>query len=94
MLEKTQRRDISITEARSRLTRLPEEMGTNECLALTRRGEPVIAMLPWELYEAIQDTLEIMGDPELMEALRESIQQAKEGKLIPWEDVKAELELA
>jgi len=93
MLERTVRKDISITEARTRLTQLPEEMGANSYFALTRRGKPVIAMLPWELYEAIQDTLEIMSDPELMEALLQSIQEAKEGKLIPWEEVKAELGL-
>lgn len=93
MLERTERKDISITDARSRLTQLPEEMGATGWFALTRHGAPVMAMLPWELYETLLDTLDIMSDPELMEALRQSIQEAKEGHLIPWEDVKEELGL-
>jgi hypothetical protein len=49
--------------------------------------------MPWELYEAIVETLEIMGDEELMDALRQSIKEAEEGKAIPWEQAKRELSL-
>ena len=40
-----------------------------------------------------RETLEIMGDPEFMAALRESIQEADDGRLIPLADVIAELGL-
>ena len=60
---------------------------------MTRRGKPVLAIMPWELYEAIVETLEIMGDEDLMAALSQSIKEAEEGKGIPWEIVKAEMRL-
>lgn len=87
---------MSITEARDKLTTLPEEfkrdpgMGT---ITVTRRGKPVLAVMPWELYESLMETLEILGDEELMADLRQGIKEAEEGKGIPWEQVKAELGL-
>ena len=45
----------------------------------------------WELFESIMDTLEIMGDADMMNALRESIEDVRDGSLIPLEQVKAEL---
>ena len=83
-------RSMSMIEARSTLTHLPEELGA---VAVTRRGKPVLAVLPWELYEAIMETLEIMEDADLMAALRRSIQEATCGQAIPWETAKAELGL-
>jgi PHD/YefM family antitoxin component YafN of YafNO toxin-antitoxin module len=85
---------ISITKARSMLTKLPEKLSKEHgAIALTRRGEPVMALLAWDLYEAIVETLEIMEDADLMAALRQSIKELSEGKVIPWEEVKAELGL-
>ncbi len=85
--------NISITEAREVLTRLPQRLAEgNQAIALTRRGKPVMALMSWDLYQSIIETLEIMGDPDLMSALRQSIKEADEGKVIPWETVKAELE--
>jgi PHD/YefM family antitoxin component YafN of YafNO toxin-antitoxin module len=87
---------MPIIEARNKLTSLPEEFEKEPeigAVAVTRRGKPVLAILPWELYEALVETIEIMGDEELMTSLRKSIKQAAEGQLIPWEKVKEELKL-
>jgi prevent-host-death family protein len=80
---------IPIIEARHRLTGLPEELALKpDAIAVTRRGEPVLAILPWELYESIAETLEILGDEELMAALRQGIKEAGEGKAISWDRAK------
>jgi PHD/YefM family antitoxin component YafN of YafNO toxin-antitoxin module len=83
---------IPIVRARAMLTQLPELLGEdNRAVALTRHGKPVLAVMPWELFESILETLEIMGDPELMAALRQGIKEAQEGKLVPLEEVKSNL---
>ena len=85
---------LSIMEARKQLTSLPETLfhdGQPDVLEITRRGKPVLAVLPWELYEVISETLEIMGDKELMAQLRQSIQEMDSSKLITWQDAKQEL---
>ena len=46
--------------------------------------------MSWELFEAIEET---MGDPDLVAALRESIQDVAEGRVRTVEEVTAELGL-
>ncbi len=87
-------RDIPITTARHEITSLPERLEKEPgAVAITRRGKPVLAVMPWELYEALMETLEILGDPELIDALRRGIKEVEAGKGIPWEDAKRELGL-
>ena len=87
---------LSIMEARKQLTSLPETLfhdGQLDVLEITRRGKPVLAVMPWELYEAVSETLEVMGDKELMARLRQSILEIDSDKLISWQDAKQELGL-
>ena len=39
-----------------------------------------------------RENAEVMNDIELMALLRQSIQEANEGKLVAWEDVKLEMD--
>ena len=87
-------KDLPITQARDELTTLPDKLhGTHETVTVTRRGKPVLAILPWEEYEALVETLEVLSDEEQMQMLRQSIKEAKQGKLIPWERAKRKLNL-
>jgi prevent-host-death family protein len=84
--------NIPIVQARAMLSQLPERLSAeNRAVALTRHGKPVLAVMPWELFESIMETMEIMGDADMMAALRESIEDVREGNLVPLEQVKAEL---
>jgi len=89
-------RTMPLVEARKRLTSLPEELeheGEIDVLAVTRRGKPVLAVMPWDLYEAVTETLEIMGDKEMMAALRKGIKDVKKGRTYTTEELKKELGL-
>ena len=83
---------ISIVKARAMLTQLPELLAEeNRAVALTRRGKPVLALMPWELFQSVTETLEIMGDAEMMDALRQGIKDVQEGNLVSLDEVKARL---
>ena len=87
---------MSIAEAREKLTGLPNQFaqGPNkDVVIVTRHNLPVLAIMPWELYDAIVETLEIMSDPELMPQLRQSIKEALAGDTIGWEQAKKNLGL-
>ena len=87
-------KDISITEARHELTSLPERLADQDgAVAITRRGKPVLAIMPWELYESIVETLEIMADQDLMVALRQGIKEIHQRKGIPWTNARKRLRL-
>lgn len=87
-------KEMTIVEARSRLTQLPEELsaeGAHHTLAITRRGKPVLAMMPYELYDSVIETLEILGDPEMMALLQQGVREADSGQLVKWESAKQKL---
>lgn len=85
-------KELNTVDARRKLTRLPEELEDNPAtVAVTRRGKPVLAIMMWEDYQAILETLEIISDEKSVEALRHSIKEVKDGKTIPWKEAKAKL---
>lgn len=89
-----QEHTYSISEIREEITKLPEQFDQEpEAVTVTRHGKPVMAILPWELYESLVETLEVMSDAELVAAFRQGIQELAEGKGRPWEDVKKDLGL-
>ena len=87
---------LSIAEARNKLTQLPEELARSPetgAVVVTRHGKPVLAVMSWELYESVIETLDILSEPDLMAALRQSIQEAEKGMVLEWEVVKKERNL-
>lgn len=79
---------LTISQARSQLLDLPKKLSrdkSTKSVTVTRRGKPVLAIVDWDMYESILETLEIMGDAELMAALRQGIKEADAGKTIPIE---------
>jgi preprotein translocase subunit SecA len=47
-----------------------------------------------EKIEALQETLEVMQDEELMAAFREGVRALQNGETVAWEDAKRELGLS
>ncbi len=79
---------MAIAQARKELNQLPDLFNAEpeaSALAITRRGQPVLALMPWALYEGIAETLEVLGDQELSEALREGIRQIEAGDGETWQ---------
>jgi antitoxin YefM len=84
--------EITTVDARRELTKLPEKLRAKPAtVVVTRRGKPVLAIITWEDYQTILETLEILSDDEAIERLRRSIQEVKEGKQIPWQQAKTSL---
>jgi antitoxin YefM len=85
--------ELTISEARKALLDLPEKLARTpeRAVTITRRGQPVLAILPWEFYESIVETLEILGDPEMVTALRESLEDLKRGRVVSHAEAKKRL---
>ena len=85
--------ELSFSEARIALLDLPEKLARtpDRAVTITRRGQPVLAILPWEFYESIVETLDILGDPEMVRALREGLEDLKGGRLVSNAEAKKRL---
>jgi PHD/YefM family antitoxin component YafN of YafNO toxin-antitoxin module len=84
---------LTISEARKVLLDLPEklERGPERAISITRRGRPVLAVMPWEFYESIIETLDVLSDPDMVSTLRDSLEDLKRGRLVGNKEAKTRL---
>ena len=82
---------MSISETRKRITSLEDELSFDDTISVTNHGKEVFALIRWDTYESIAETLDIISDDDLMDKLKIGIQQIKEGKLIDFDLVKHEI---
>jgi len=86
---------VPFTEARTRLTEILDEIElVHEHVVITRNGRPAAVVMSQAEYESLIETLEVLGDPELMAALAESDLDVAAGRLVSWDKVKRQLGLA
>ncbi|MBW2006419.1 MAG: type II toxin-antitoxin system Phd/YefM family antitoxin [Deltaproteobacteria bacterium] len=84
---------LTITEARNKFMKLPDESTGNQIIAVTRRNKEVMAVMSWELYEGLLETIEILADPELMKNIKRGIKEIKSGKTYTIEESRERLGL-
>jgi len=82
---------VPFTEARSNLTELLVGLeNRHEHVLITRNGRPSAVMLSADEYESLEETLEILQDKDLMDALQRSDRDVKARRLIPLSDLRGE----
>ena len=85
---------VSLTDARAVLTQFPEKLGEGQgVVPLTRHGKPVLAIMTWDLFESLSETIDMLSDSDLMDQIRKGMKDIEEGRTRSWEEVKAELDL-
>lgn len=86
---------VPLTEARAKLSELIDELESrHEHVVITRNGRPTAVLVPADEQEALEETLEILQDEDVLEALRESEEDVKAGRLKTLREVRRELGLA
>lgn len=83
--------ELPISEARKQLPGLADCPESR--VAVTRRGKKVLAILPWDQYESLVETLEILADKDLMNAFHQGIADANAGRTTPLEQIEQDLGL-
>lgn len=85
---------LPITKAREELTTLVDKASKLlDEYVITVNGSPAAVLISAEEYEIWRETNEIMSDPMLLKAIKKGEKEIDEGKGIPWEDVKKDLDL-
>ncbi|HWC13870.1 MAG TPA: type II toxin-antitoxin system Phd/YefM family antitoxin [Actinomycetota bacterium] len=80
---------VPFTEARANLTELLDDVeDRQEHVLITRNGRPSAVMLSADEYESLEETLEILQDKDLIEALRKSEDDVRAGRLTSLEDLR------
>ena len=82
---------VPFTDARSNLTELLDDVeDRHEHVLITRNGRLCAVMISADEYESLQETLEILQDKDLTDALQRSDKDVKAGRLSPLSDLRRE----
>jgi antitoxin YefM len=86
---------VSFTAARAGLAELLDEVQTrHEHVVITRNGRPTAIVLSTDEWEAVEETLAVLEDEEALDALRESADDVRHGRLTSLAEVRRQLGLA
>ena len=78
---------IPFSEAKSHLSDLADRVEReHDRILVTRNGRPSFVLISPDELEALEETLDILSDPELVASIRESQAEAAAGKLISLDD--------
>jgi antitoxin YefM len=81
---------VPFTEARANLTELLDDVeDRHEHVLITRNGRPSAVMLSADEYESLEETLDILQDKDLLEALRKSEDDVRAGRLVSLDDLRS-----
>ena len=84
-------KQMSISDTRRKITSLEDELSYDDTISVTNHGKEIFALLRWDTYESIAETLEIISDEESFAELKKGIQQMQNNELIDFEDFKKNL---
>ena len=71
-------RYIPVTKAKSQILNIIRDIGTyDSTLAITKNGLPQAVLISMEHYAALQETIEILSDNNIMQQLQNSVEEIK-----------------
>lgn len=78
---------LPLSEVKTHLSELADRVEReHERILVTRNGRPSFVLLSVDDLDSLEETLDILGDPQLMESIRVSREQAAAGRLTPLRD--------
>ncbi len=78
---------VPLSQAKTHLTRLLAEVEQlGEEIVITRSGRPAGVLMSYEEYQGLLETLEILADPKLAEAVRKGLEEVEAGELVTHEE--------
>ncbi len=84
--------ELGIHDASRSMAKIVETLNaTPGVVSVLRYGKPVLAIITWDDYEGLMETLEIAQDPDTMEVFRRAVSQIEAGEAVPFDEVAADL---
>lgn len=79
---------LPVTTVKKNLLEIIKRMEKlDEVVAITRNGIPVSVMMPFERYEGLLETVEILSDPKTMKILKQSLKDFESGRTVSHKEV-------
>lgn len=83
---------VPVGEFRSNLSKwLSQVADRRDHLLVTRNGRPAAALVPIDEYEALEETAEILSDPDALVALEAGMVELARGETVTLNELRKEL---
>ncbi len=83
---------LALATVKARLSELIERVASQQDrVVVTRRGKPAAVLISPDELEALEETLAVLSDPELMTRVREGEEAVARGESVTFEELRAEL---
>lgn len=83
---------IPLTQLRPKLPKIMSRISKYfDRYVITRHGKPEAVLLSEEDYDSLIETLDILGDHNLIQGIKKATENLKKKKSIPWEKAKKKL---
>jgi antitoxin YefM len=83
---------VPVRELRSNLSSLLDDVSDRrDHVLVTRNGAPAAALIPIDEYEALEETAEVLSDPDAIAALEAGLAELERGEGISLAELRKEL---
>jgi prevent-host-death family protein len=83
---------VPVREFRRNLSQLLSDVADRrDHVLVSRRGRPAAALVPVDEYEALEETAELLSDPDALAALEAGLAELERGETVTLEDLRREL---
>jgi prevent-host-death family protein len=82
----------SLADAKNRLSEIIQSaQDTHERFVITKNGRPAVVLISVDDLESLEETLDILSDPQLMAEIREAQAEAARGEFATEAELRADL---
>lgn len=83
---------VPVRELRSNLSELLDDVADRrDHVLVTRNGRPAAVLVPVDEYEALEETAEILSDPDALAALEAGLAELSRDETVTLEELRREL---
>jgi len=83
---------VPVRELRSNLSSLLDDVSNRrDHVLVTRNGMPAAALVPIDEYEALEETAEVLSDPDALSALEAGLAELERGETVTLAELRDEL---
>jgi antitoxin YefM len=83
---------VPVRELRSNLSKLLDDVSERrDHVLVTRNGTPAAALVPIGEYEALEETAEVLSDPDALAALEEGLAEIARDETVTLAELRGEL---
>jgi prevent-host-death family protein len=85
-------RTVPVREFRSNLSKLLSDVADRrEHILVSRHGRPAAALVPFDEYEALEETAEILSDPDALTAIEAGLVELSRDETVTLQELNREL---